>query len=129
MHSVKGGNHHLHAEEGANLCRLDCSEGTKSNRKYKVHKDNRKMDAKDYCITNIDTKIFGNDIKIKVKGFHKARKGVLYSGILAHYYIHVDPDIGIGKVFVRKISCGCKPSISTKIVIFHDINEKKLNMF
>ena len=42
------------------------------------------------------------------KGFRKAIKGELYTGMRAHYNIHADPDLGLGKVAVRRIPCGCR---------------------
>ena len=63
------------------------------------------MDAQNYHIANIDTKIYDNVIKMKAIGFHKATKVVLYSSLLVHYHIHVDLDLDIDKVTVQRISC------------------------
>ena len=44
---------------------------------------------------------------MKATGFRTAGKGELYTGMRAHYHIHADPDLGVGKVAVQRIPCGC----------------------
>ena len=65
------------------------------------------MKGRNYHITTIDFKIFGNSIKTKTKRFRKSKKGELYSDLLAHYHMHVDPDQGVGKVIFQRIPCRC----------------------
>ena len=44
---------------------------------------------------------------MKATCFRKSISGKLYSGFLAHYHIHADLDLGIGKIAVWRIPCGC----------------------
>ena len=45
MYSVKRVNYHSYAKQCANLCILNSSKGVKSDRKYKVYKDKRKLNT------------------------------------------------------------------------------------
>ena len=98
MYLIEGGKHHLNAEEYGNLCRSRNYARVKSDRKYKACKQGTNMEGKNYHVSAINTKIYGNDVKIKVKRVRKPKKGQLYSGLLAHYHINVDPDLGDSKV-------------------------------
>ena len=88
---------HSHAEECDNFCRLYCSTSDKN---YEARNNRRKIDDIDYHVTDIDTKIFRNDLKMKVKGFCTAETDELYSGMRAHYHIYADPTLGISKFSV-----------------------------
>ena len=100
MHSVKAEKHYSHAEECAKFCRLDHFEGVKSNKKYNIRENERKIKDKYYHVTDKDTKMVGSNFKMKAKGFCTAETVELYSGMRAHYHIHADPNLGIGKVAV-----------------------------
>ena len=65
------------------------------------------MDWRYYHVAYIDTKMIGNDLKMKAKGFHASETCQLYSGIQEYYHINTDSNLGIGRVAVQGIPSGC----------------------
>ena len=117
MHTVKGEEHHSHAKECAKLLSEDRSKCDKKGKKQ------GKIEDRNYHVTDKDTLIKGSDLKMKAKGFHTAVKGELYTGLRAHYHIHADPDLGVGKVAVRRIPCGCTTCLQKLRTKWDRLNE------
>ena len=123
LHTVKDEKHNSHADECKNLLSGKRSEFGKKGQKRAIQ---GKLSGRDYHVTDIRTKIHGNDLKMTTTGFRKAKKGELYTGMRAHYHIHADPDLGLGKVAVRRIPCGCQSCLEKLRTKWDDSNEISL---
>jgi hypothetical protein len=96
------------ARECVRLCSLpDRFEGVKSEGKSKKREDNRKMRMLFYHEQKAEDVLFGG-LKYEMKGL---QTGMRRNGLMARYNIRADPDLGIGKIAVRRIPCACNGCI------------------
>ena len=110
----------------------DRFEGVQSNKKDQKQKKECKIEHRNYHVTEKDTPIPGNDLKMKATGFCTSETGELYSGMQAHYHIHADPDLGVGKFAVQRIPCGwntCLVKLRTKWVTVEETSPEKQPRF
>ena len=103
-HSVEEGAAISIAEEAARLCQIDaCTEGAKSHRKYQKREEASTVKKRHYHVRLPDAKLY-NGLQMKLVGLASSEKR---SGILSHYHLHADPDLGASKIALRIIPCGC----------------------
>ena len=91
------------AEEAARLCALDRSEGAKGDKQHKKREEHAVMKKRIYHVRKRED-ITQEGFSMKVKGL--PGKGA-HVGLLGHYNLHVDPDLGVGKAALRRIPCAC----------------------
>lgn len=89
------------AHECARLClHEDRLYGVKGHHKSSKRDEQAKLKERIYNVQEPDDVKFSN-IKFRVQGFLKGE----HNGLTAHYNIRVDPDLGIGNVALRRITC------------------------
>jgi hypothetical protein len=102
-HSVEEGAAVLIAEEAARLCQIDAqAEGAKSNWKYQKSEEASTVKKRHYHVSLPDAKLY-DGLQMKLVGLAYSKKR---SGILSHYHLHADPDLGVSKIALRIIPCG-----------------------
>ncbi len=103
-HSVEEGSAVSIAEEAARLCQIDArAEGAKSNRKHQKREQASTVKQRHYHVRLPDAKLH-DALQMKLVGLGSTGKR---SGILSHYHLHADPDLGASKIALRLIPCGC----------------------
>jgi hypothetical protein len=94
-HSMEEGAAVLIAEEAAQLCQIDTqAEGAKSNRKYRKREEGSTVKQRDYHVSQLDAKLY-DGLQMKLVGLTSNGKR---SGILSHYHLHVNPDLGAAQI-------------------------------
>ena len=92
------------AEECARLC-SDASRvtGVKSEGKYAKRENAATMKKRTYHVQDPNDVSYSG-IKMKLEGFKKGKR----NGISSMYNIRADPNLGIGRLAIRRIPCGCQ---------------------
>ena len=95
------------AEECARLCSAsDRSAGVKGGAKHAKHDEKAKMKKRFYHVQD-PNKVKHTDLKKVAIGFHSGKK----NGLMMHYNLRFDPDLGTGWAAVRRIPCACDACI------------------
>ena len=103
-HSMVGDAKASLAEESARLCRDPAREGGVKSEGGKRQKrdDAAKMKKRHYHVQDPAKVTYTNTNRVAV-GFEKGE----HNGLLAHYSLHVSPELGVGKAALRRIPCAC----------------------
>jgi hypothetical protein len=100
---VEGASNSL-ARECARLCsNASRSAGVKSEGKYAKRESNATMKMRNYHITELKDVCFPD---LKMKAVMENERGTR-NGISSMYNIRSDPDLGLGRVAVRRVPCSC----------------------
>jgi hypothetical protein len=102
-HSMVEGASKSLAQEALRLC-ADASRltGVKSERKYSKREENSKLKLRHYHLQKPEDVKYC-DVKMMSVGLPKGT----HNGILAHYNLRCEKDLGIGVAAVRRIPCAC----------------------
>ena len=93
------------AVECARLCSDKArSSGVKSKGKYRKWESEAKMKQRHYHVQDISHISF-SEISMKLTGFPASK--MTRSGLRSMYNIRADPDLGMGKIALRRIPCMC----------------------
>ena len=95
----------------AELCLKACSnknrkEGVKSAGKYAKREAAAAMRERHYHLGKPQSTFWGLCMQV-VDGFLRGKKGEKHNGLRAMYHLIADPELGLGRVAVRRIPCGC----------------------
>ncbi len=110
-HSMVEGASKSLAEECAHLCSDEArTSGVKGSVKSEKRETNSKLKLRKYHVQQAETVKF-RDLKMEVTGLPKKTKQS-HNGLLAHYNIRVERDLGIGMAALRRIPCACDGCIN-----------------
>ena len=102
-HSMIGNVYYSLEEECKRLCEIGGRENNvKENNKYKKHESKKKLKKRFYYVQNKHD-VMMTDLKKKVVGMRKKK----LIGKSAMYNFRADPNLGIGKIAIRRILCAC----------------------
>jgi hypothetical protein len=81
-------------------------QGVKSQGKYAKREAIAVMTQRHYHVQQQEDVLFGG-MKMELHGLDSVR-GQTHNGLMAHYNIRADPKLGVGRVALRRVPCGCK---------------------
>jgi hypothetical protein len=110
-HSMVEGASKSLAEEGSHLCSDEArTSGVKGSVKSEKRETNSKLKLRKYHVQQAETVKF-RDLKMEVTGLPKKTKQS-HNGLLAHYNIRVERDLGIDMAALWRIPCACDGCIN-----------------
>ena len=93
------------AEEAARLCRVEREEGSKGDRKYRKREAQATIKRRFYHVRKEVEDTVHSELKMKLTSTSLPKTP--NSGLLSHYHIHCDPDLGVNRQALRRIPCAC----------------------